>query len=225
MKLPRNIEAVTDIETVSAISGEMFEQLRASLKPDARLKDPKKIEADLAKQTEQIRPKGALSPLTGQVASIATVFVTFDNDGSEVFRHEWATTIGHAGSEVAVLEAWIEKMDKCRAAIDGDLRLVTYNGRRFDVPFLIARQAVNNLSGHKILSANRYDKAHIDLIDQFEGGLGKWALLLGMEKLGKGSDVAAMIEAGDWDAVRLYNMRDSGVTAELWRRAQRSASW
>jgi predicted PolB exonuclease-like 3'-5' exonuclease len=45
-------------------------------------------------------------------------------------------------------------------------QMITFNGRGFDAPFLIIRSAVHRINPTTTLMPNRYDRKHLDLLDQ-----------------------------------------------------------
>ncbi|MDI6729565.1 MAG: ribonuclease H-like domain-containing protein, partial [Thermodesulfovibrionales bacterium] len=45
-------------------------------------------------------------------------------------------------------------------------QFITFNGRGFDCPFIMIRSAVNKIKPSRDLMPNRYNSAHIDLLDQ-----------------------------------------------------------
>ena len=52
--------------------------------------------------------------------------------------------------------------------IENTTKVITFNGRCFDIPFLMLRSAMLNIRPSKNLIGNRYDNSlHIDLLDQF----------------------------------------------------------
>ena len=67
----RKVPLFIDIETVPTQSDEHKEFLTSHVKPAANIKDPDKIEADLAKKRAAIIPQTALNGLWGEIVSIA----------------------------------------------------------------------------------------------------------------------------------------------------------
>jgi len=224
--IPKAIDVVLDIETVASMPDKLYAAMTADVSAPKNWRDPDKIKAEVNRKTAELLGEAALRPLTAAVASVAVRFVSFDRAGAETFRFDWGRTLADYAEdqEKSLLIEWRDVMDRARAAATQRFRLVTYYGRRFDVPFLGARLAVHDLDGYRILCPG-YSRDHVDLHDVFGGGLGKWATLLGLEKIGKGTDVAKWIEEGDWDKVKTYNAVDVDVTAELWRRASRALEW
>lgn len=113
---------------------------------------------------------------------------------------------------------------------------VTFNGRCFDVPFLMIRSAAHRMRPSKNLIAQRYlDRQfrgirHIDLCDQlsFYGALPRRPSLhlvcrtFGIESPKvqgvTGDDVAGLYRAGKYEDIARYNARDLVATAEAFRR-------
>lgn len=113
---------------------------------------------------------------------------------------------------------------------------VTFNGRGFDVPFLMIRSALHGIRPSKNLLANRYlshhpaSARHVDLLDQLsfygalrrKGSLHLWCRAFGIESPKShgvdGDDVKGLFEKGKNDVVAKYNARDLIATAELYQR-------
>jgi predicted PolB exonuclease-like 3'-5' exonuclease len=104
--------------------------------------------------------------------------------------------------------------------------IVTFNGRRCDVPLIVARCGHHRIQCGKFYSeihlANRYSGKHIDLYDELgafgsmrEGGLADWAQAFGWPgKLGvDGSKVAGLIADGKRAEVDAYCLADAVQTA------------
>ena len=111
-----------------------------------------------------------LSPLTGFIVSLA-VYDLERSKGAVYYvgtGEETDETIGHyvfkQRTETAILQEFWE------GAQDYDL-FVTFNGRRFDVPFLLHRSIARNVRPTRELMTHRYlahqsALYHIDLLDQ-----------------------------------------------------------
>src|SRR3989338_1142829 len=110
---------------------------------------------------------------------------------------------------------------------------VSFNGRGFDVPFLVVRSAIHKIRPSKDLMSNRYlslqrGAAHIDLQDQlsFYGAVRRreslhmFARAFGIASPKvegvTGDDVAALYRAGEVETIARYNARDLRATAELY---------
>ncbi len=177
------------------------------------------------------------SPLTGQIVAIgmydgerekgAVYFQSspkkdeqsFEEDG---YKFEVMT------EEVMLRKFWevVEKYDT----------FVTFNGRQFDVPFLMVRSAVHGIRPTKNLLANRYlnyhpsNARHIDLFDQLtfygamrkKGSLHLWCRAFGIESPKSqgvdGDDVKMLFDKGRSSDIARYNSRDLKATYELYRK-------
>jgi DNA polymerase elongation subunit (family B) len=113
---------------------------------------------------------------------------------------------------------------------------VTFNGRGFDVPFLMIRSMIYNIRPSKNLMSNRYLNyqpgfaRHIDLLDQLsfygalrrKGSLHLWCHALAIESPKAqgvdGDDVKKLFETGKSKVVAEYNARDLVATAELYKK-------
>lgn len=112
---------------------------------------------------------------------------------------------------------------------------VTFNGRGFDVPFLMLRGAILGVHPTQRLMDGRYlyqqkGVQHIDLQDQmtFYGALHRRpSLHLFCRAFGiaspksdgvSGDDVSALYRAGEYETIARYNARDVIATAELYEK-------
>jgi len=111
---------------------------------------------------------------------------------------------------------------------------ISFNGRQFDVPFLMIRSAILGIHPSKNLLTNKYlnyqpDNAkHIDLYDQltFYGAMRKkfnlhmWTKAFGIESPKEqgvtGNDVQKLFKKGDIETIARYNSRDLRSTAQLY---------
>jgi predicted PolB exonuclease-like 3'-5' exonuclease len=113
-------------------------------------------------------------------------------------------------------------------------RVITYNGRNFDVPFLMQRSlilevpvSVNLMPPRYNLRANHLDLA--ELLSQFRAtrpyGLEAWTQAIGAKspKVGEvsGAQVGEFFQAGKVRPILEYCLRDVVATAALAERAQR----
>lgn len=129
-------------------------------------------------------------------------------------------------SERAALEAF------AAALVPGTL-LVTFNGRRFDLPVVIARCLKHRIALPEYFQGRDYryrfgsnaSGGHLDLADELSDyGAGRaarldtWSKLVGLEGKGdvSGADVAGLHAAGELDKIRAYCLDDVRLTARLW---------
>jgi len=112
--------------------------------------------------------------------------------------------------------------------------LVSFNGRSFDVPFLLIRSAVHKIKPTINLMSNRYLSSqygvrHVDLLDQLsfygavrrKGNLHLYCRAFGIKspKAGgiTGDDVGRLFKNGEYKKIAEYNSWDLAATAELYK--------
>lgn len=112
--------------------------------------------------------------------------------------------------------------------VDSVDRVVTFNGRGFDVPFMNLRSAMLKIKPSKNLMTNRFDKKlHIDLLDQltYFGIIRKFNLDFYCHSFGiaspkahgiSGMDVKNLYEAGRIKDIAIYCGEDILATANLY---------
>jgi hypothetical protein len=97
-----------------------------------------------------------------------------------------------------------------------DHPLVSFNGLKFDFPILMRRSLYLGLR-HPLLNLDRYRTHHIDLLDKLthHGTIQGHALRFYLARFGyavddvhTGKDIAALVKAGDWEAVEAHCRAD-----------------
>lgn len=108
-------------------------------------------------------------------------------------------------------------------------QVVTFNGRNFDIPFLMLRSAILKIKPSRNLIGNRYDtSSHIDLLDQFtfygltrKFNLDFYCRAFGIEspktKEISGMEVKNLYEAGRLKDIATYCSRDIYATYQLYK--------
>ncbi|MCC6549141.1 MAG: ribonuclease H-like domain-containing protein [Ignavibacteriaceae bacterium] len=108
-------------------------------------------------------------------------------------------------------------------------QIITFNGRGFDLPFLMVRSAILRVKPSRNFVGNRYDaSSHIDLLEQFSFyGLTKrfnmdfYCHAFGIEtpksKEISGNNVKEFYDRGDVMEIAKYNARDLIATEELYK--------
>ncbi len=162
----------------------------------------------------------ALHPAFGRVVCVA-----FSDPTGAV---ESRTALSPQG-EGELLEFFWDRLEASAGA-----KLVTWNGRRFDIPFVQVRSLVRgvrwkvelDLRGSRPLQETNL----IDLMELFAPGLAefRWipqelaAHLLGIEvaPAPAGRDIESLVRDGDADGVRRRCERDARLTAELFLRVR-----
>lgn len=177
------------------------------------------------------------SPLTGQIVAIGirdverkkgAVYFQASKNGKEKNFEEGDCKF-EVMTEKEMLQRFWEVVDKYDT-------FVTFNGRAFDVPFLMVRSALHGIRPSKNLLANRYlnyhpsNARHIDLLDQLtfygamrkKGSLHLWCRAFGIESPKAqgvdGDDVKALYDHGKSADIARYNARDLQATAALYQR-------
>lgn len=201
---------ILDIET-AAIPGLTYPE--ADREPPANYKAPAAVAAWREKDRQAWAKECALSPRTGRVVAVGLATA----DSAKVL------TLEHM-SERELLAQALGQVDQHRP-------LVTFNGAGFDLPFLFTRASI---SGVRIpVRAGDYTRKyathpHIDLF----GVLTNWgqvrkgdslhgwceAFGLGVDDETTGADIAAMVEAGDWQGVTDHCLSDITLTRALYER-------
>ncbi len=177
------------------------------------------------------------SPLTGEIVAIGihdverkkgAVYFQTSKNGKEHNFEEDDCKFEVMSEEEMLRKFWevVEKYDT----------FVTFNGRMFDVPFLMIRSALKGIRPSKNLLANRYlnhhpsNARHIDLLDQLtfygalrrKGSLHLWCRAFGIESPKAqgvdGDDVKTLFETGKSTDIARYNARDLKAAAELYDR-------
>ena len=226
----KTTEIVLDIETARDLREPIHAKLRSCIEPDGRLKDPEKIAADLAKKEADIVAKAGLDPLTGRIVCVG---VGVRNGGGRVITRDVYNSIAdHCENgwsykvELARTrddEAWLLScLADILQAVDTPT-LITWNGRRFDLPFIAARAALHGVRFPWRLPLGYARDLHVDLCDVFDRGLDLWSTpILGEGKPldGGGAAVQALVDAGEWGVLRDYNLDDLRKTAALWERVR-----
>ncbi len=209
-----------DIETAPVVD-------RRALPPtvaEALARHAERTDADEAKAM-------GLSPFFAGVVSLAvadadadataqrvTVFVVPPKPGATLDAPEWVRPV----SEPELLQAWWTLAAAAEA-------VVSFNGRGFDVPFLIARSLIHRVPARVDLLGNRYGlRPHLDLyrvLTHGERSLGPtnldvvcWALGIPSPKeTMDGSMVASAYERGDLLRIAEYNAHDVRATTAVYR--------
>lgn len=215
---------VFDIETVPGQSpGELPEGVAAALQRFSR-DDP--AAADLA---------CSLSPLLARVVSLAFA------DGETADDADAVTVLAvpppGASRDQADYPSWLRVVDEQGLlqafwilAAHADV-VVSYNGRNFDVPFLVARSVVHGVAARVDLLGNPYSlRPHLDLYRLLQPGraLGPsglevvcWALGIESPKGAlDGSQVGPAYARGELEAIARYNRGDVLATAAVYRRVR-----
>jgi DNA polymerase elongation subunit (family B) len=208
---------ILDIETV----GKDFESL------DKPTQEYLLRYAETEGEKEEIKDRLSFYPITAEIVTIGlldpdtnTGFAFFQNVGDPLLPFEENKVRYETGTEVEILE-------KFWNVIKDYSKIITFNGRGFDCPFILIRSAVHRIRPTKDLMPNRYSDIHIDLLDQltFFGAsrrrfnLDMWCRVFGIKSPKEGGitgyEVKDLFKAGRYIDIAKYCVGDLRATKEL----------
>ena len=204
-----------DIETIR--NGSMIDKLPELEIKLGNLKDPYKIEEKKAEaRAEQIR-KMTLNPLYGRVCAFAVA-----SDAEE------SAYCIDADSD----EADTELIERAFTILSGN-RIVTYNGKDFDLPFLYRRAVILGISPQEFnmptlakLTDRYKHEFHVDTMSVW-CGFGNYEKLDNISRvLSEDSkieidfnDFPELIKTSDGrEQIKTYNLKDAKLTMAFWNR-------
>ena len=178
------------------------------------------------------------SPLTGQIVAIGVL--DCDKGKGAVYYQAGKSAAADAESEENGIRFRPmdekEMLESFWKGAESYQEFVSFNGRGFDVPFLMARSAIHGIRPSKDLMSNRYlgsqrfDAKHIDLMDQLsfygavrrKGSLHLWSRAFGIESPKAqgvtGDDVGRLFKEGKFLEIAKYNVGDLRATKALYDR-------
>ncbi len=224
---------IFDIETV----GEDFDALDETTQDVLTRWIKKESESgeDYAAALADMKNGLGFSPLTGQIVAIG-IYDGEREKGAVYFQSSPKKKDESFEENGCKFEVMTEKemLQKFWEVVEKYETFVTFNGRAFDVPFLMVRSAIHGIRPSKNLLANRYlnyqpgHARHVDLLDQLtfygamrkKGSLHLWCRAFGIESPKAqgvdGDDVKALFDGGRSTDIARYNARDLRATYELY---------
>ncbi|HEY4498368.1 MAG TPA: ribonuclease H-like domain-containing protein [Candidatus Paceibacterota bacterium] len=223
---------VFDIETV----GEDFDSLDKTSQEALSwwIEKEAATEAEYKKTLEEMKGRMGFSPLTAEIVALGVLdyernqgAVCFQAPGEEVKEFEEDGFKFKQMSEKEMLENFWQGANQYD-------EFISFNGRGFDVPFLVVRSAVHNIRPTKDLMSNRYLSSqtfgakHVDLLDQLtfygtmrkRGNLHLWSRVFGIKSPKaegiKGEDVGRLYKEKKFLDIARYNVADLRATKELY---------
>ncbi len=217
---------ILDIETVGFELDNLAESQQEFLLRYAEKEQDEKLREEKIDDAERYL---SLYPFTAKVISIGLLnsetegsLVLYTNTkNEESFVEE--KNIKYVGkSEIEILKlfwSYISKTDK----------VITFNGRNFDIPFLMLRSAMLNVTPSINLIHNRYNITHhIDLLDQFTFyGISRkfnldfychaFGILSPKSKGISGMEVKELYKAGKVKDIAVYCGEDIRATYKLYK--------
>ena len=228
---------VFDIETYKDTSDENYIAWKtAGVRVPSNYKDPVKIAEYVANEKADLVNKFGLSPLTGKIILIG---VLTDNEATAVPSDAWSlfepedskqywmrqlALPEHSEKEI-ISEFWdIVARNRMN---DGE-PMITYNGKQFDLPYLLHRSAILGIQPRFTLPMNKalskYDNStHLDLFNWFgSGSLVEWSYRLGLTNSLQrdGGEIGGWYEAGQIELIKGKNAIDLFQCAEIYKRVR-----
>lgn len=183
--------------------------------------------AESDQEQEDIKKKLSLYPMTGQIVVIG--LLNPDTMGGRVLFQAGGQAFSPLTEEGIVYEAGDEKeiLQKFWEAVANYNQVITFNGRGFDVPYLMLRSAIQKVRPTKNLMGYRYEaNNHCDLLEQltFYGAVRKFNLDFYAKTFGiksskdsgiDGSVVGELYKKGQYLDIARYCLGDLIATKEL----------
>ena len=222
---------IFDIETV----GEDFEKMDAASQDVLTkwIRETTNTDAEYEHQLKVLKNRLGISPYTAEVVAIG--ILDYEREKGKVYFQAPGGAQEPFEEENYAYEPMdeAEMLKKFWQGVENYETVVTFNGRGFDVPFLMIRSAVHNIRPSVNLMDNRYlnmqrPPRHVDLQDQMtfygafykKGGLHMISRAFQIEspKEGevKGEEVGEYFAAGKFAEIARYNVRDVEATAKLY---------
>lgn len=153
--------------------------------------------------------KLSLTPLTGKIICVAA-----KEDNTDSFLC--------GGGEIEIVKHAFHLINKAT-------RIVTFNGKQFDIPFLVnaAVRLGVSMPIRALLLTNKYSNEHHtdmrNILTNFQqfgrGTLGQWASRLGINPpYGDGSQIAGWYLDGDFEQIGKHSMSNVQATYEIYKR-------
>lgn len=228
---------IFDIETIGADYESLDEVTKENL--THWIKQEAGDEKEYSVLLEETKQGLGFSPLTGQIVAIGVLdaetekgAVYFQAPGQNIEIEEQDGVKYEAGTEKEILEKFWNVSSYAS-------EFISFNGRSFDVPFLLVRSAVHQIKPTKDLMSNRYlgsqrfGALHIDLLDQLtfygavrkKGSLHLWCNAFGIKSPKAegvtGDQVSELFKNKEFLKIARYNVGDLKATKELYDRWNR----
>ena len=217
---------VVDIETCAYPLKSLSESQREYILRYAEKEKNKDLRAE--KIEESIRYL-SLYPFTAKVIALGIfdvekekAYVYYENNKSEEWESAGKSIHYKGAEEKEILNAF------WRLAEAAD-QIITFNGRGFDIPFMMLRSAMHKIKVSRNLMTNRYDTSvHLDLLEQFTffGLIKKFNLDFYCRSFGiespksqgiSGMEVKNLYEAGRIKEIAVYCGNDIIATYKLYK--------
>lgn len=229
-----NQKLVFDIETIGADFDSLDETTKDSL--TRWIKRESVSDDDYKESLKELKDGLGFSPLTGEIVVIG-VFDLNKNQGVVCFQAPGEDIKEFSEGNVKFKQmAEKEMLENFWNGAANYQEFISFNGRTFDIPFLMVRSAVHNIKPSKNLMKGRYlyqqDFAakNIDLADQLtfygatrrKGSLHLWSNAFDIKSPKAdgitGDDVGRLFREKKFLDIARYNVRDLVATKELYEK-------
>lgn len=222
---------IFDIETV----GEDFDKLDETTQEVLTkwIKKESANEIEYKEALKDLKQGLGFSPLTGEIVAIGVL--DYEKDKGAVYFQSPETKLKETEENGIKYKPMTEKemLESFWNGAKNYQEFVSFNGRGFDVPFLMVRSAIHNIRPTKDLMSNRYlnsqkyDSKHIDLLDQLtfygavwkKGNLHLWSRAFNIESPKAqgitGDDVGKLFKEKKYFEIAKYNVGDLIATKKL----------
>ena len=197
-------------------------------------------EDNYAARLAEVKDGLGFSPLTGSIVALGVY--DCDRERGTVFYQAGDPPVGgHKESEEGPIKfkpmSEREMLEQFWLGAKNYSEFITFNGRSFDVPFMVVRSAINGIKPSKDLLSNRYlglqrnESKHVDLLDQLtfygavwrqKGSLHMWCRAFGIRSPKAdgvdGDDVGRLFREKRYLDIARYNVGDLYATAELYKK-------
>lgn len=228
------LKLIVDIETV----GEDFDSLDKATQEalTSWIKKESESEEEYQIALEELKNRLGFSSLTAEIVVIG-VLDYYKNEGVVYFQAPGEKVKEFMEDGITFKQASEKEMlQKFWEGAKHYQHFITFNGRGFDIPFLMIRSAIHGIRPTKDLMRGRYlyqhDAAaiHIDLQDQLsfygavrkKGSLHLWSRAFGIvsPKTGgiTGDDIGRLFKEKKCIDIAKYNVGDLRATKELYER-------
>lgn len=217
---------VLDIETTSYPLVELSESQREFIFRYAEREKDNDVKA--AKTEEAIRYL-SLYPFTSKIIALGLLdiksgksIVFYEGTGSDKWSNDEKHVKYVESTEEKILKSFWDLMNETE-------QIVTFNGRCFDLPYILIRSALLKIKPAKNLIPSKYDsKFHIDLLEKFSfhGTVKKFNLDFYCTSFGvpspkargiDGMEIKNLYEAGHTREIAIYCAEDILATFELYK--------
>jgi DNA polymerase elongation subunit (family B) len=232
--MPQTNKLVLDIETI----GEDFDSLDHATQENLTrwIRKDSDNEEEYKHAFEDLKNGLGFSPLTGEIVALGLLDY-HKNEGAVYYQAPGQKNEELKEDGVSLKQMSEEDMLKKFWELATRYQVfITFNGRAFDIPFLMVRSAIRGVRPTKDLMRGRYlyqnnpDALHIDLAEQLsfygatrrKGSLHLWSRAFGIPspKSGgvTGDDVGPMFKKKKFLDIARYNIGDLRATRELYEK-------